>query len=420
MKVFFHVDLDAFYASVEVLDHPEHRGKPVIVGALPGHRGVVSSCSYEARRFGVRSAMPISQAYRRCPQGVFLPVRMARYLSRSQEVMRILRGYTPELRQLSIDEALMDMSGTRRLFGPPADAARRIKQQVSSETGLTLSIGVAPNKYLAKLASERSKPDGLLEISPGEEIAFLDGLELKDLWGLGARTLERLESLGVTTIRGLRALTKERLGSMMGSASGHYLYEACRGTDPGIYSDTPKSHSASSEVTFEEDVDDPETLRRMLLELSEELMSRLIREQARSATVVLKLRFHDFTTTTAQRKLGRWIASSTEMLATAEGLLRERWDGKTPVRLIGIGAANVVAAVRETQGELFEDPSQKQRKVEEAVASLRESMGGIRITRASLLEPGKEPREGRGGRGGSAGTGGRGGHGGADRPDGGT
>jgi DNA polymerase-4 len=186
MKVFFHVDLDAFYASVEVLDHPEHRGKPVIVGALPGHRGVVSSCSYEARRFGVRSAMPISQAFRRCPQGVFLPVRMARYLSRSQEVMRILRGYTPELRQLSIDEALMDMSGTRRLFGPPADAARRIKQQVSSETGLTLSIGVAPNKYLAKLASERSKPDGLLEISPGEEIAFLDGLELKDLGGLGA------------------------------------------------------------------------------------------------------------------------------------------------------------------------------------------------------------------------------------------
>ena len=127
MKVFFHVDLDAFCASVEVLDHPEHKGKAVIVGALPGHRGVVSSCSYEARRFGVRSAMPISDAWRRCPQGVFLPVRMSRYLSRSQEVMRILRAYTPELRQLSIDEALMDMSGTRRLFGPPADAARRIK-----------------------------------------------------------------------------------------------------------------------------------------------------------------------------------------------------------------------------------------------------------------------------------------------------
>jgi len=395
MKVFFHVDLDAFYASVEVQDHPAHQGKPVIVGALPGHRGVVSSCSYEARRFGIRSAMPISQAHRRCPQGVFLPVRMSRYLSRSEEVMRILRAYTPELRQLSIDEALMDMSGTRRLFGPPAEAARRIKRQVSSETGLTLSIGIAPNKYLAKLASERSKPDGLLEISPGGELAFLDGLELKDLWGLGARTLERLQGLGVSSIRRLRELPRERLGAMMGEASGHYLYRACRGIDPGIYSDTPKSHSASSEVTFEQDVEDPVTLRRMLLELSEELMNRLIREHARSATVVLKLRFHDFTTTTAQRKLGGWIASSTEMLRTAESLLRERWDGKTPVRLIGIGAANVESAAPETQGELFEDPSQKQRKVEEAVASLRESMAGIRITRASLLEPGKTPPGGR-------------------------
>ena len=387
MRVFFHVDLDAFYAAVEILDRPELKGKPVIVGALPGHRGVVSSCSYEARRFGVRSAMPISQALRRCPQGVYLPVRMERYLAHSEAVMGILRSYTPELRQISIDEAFMDMSGTERLFGPPLVAGGRIKRRVFSETGLTLSIGIAPNKYLAKLASERSKPDGLLMIAPGEEIPFLDGLTLKDLWGVGERTLQRLRELDVTSIAALREIPENRLCSLMGDASGRYLYRACRGTDPGIYPASPKSHSISTEVTFEQDVESADTLRRVLLELSQELMSRLIRERLKSNTVVLKLRFYDFTTTTAQKNLGHWIASSDQLLQTAERLLHERWNGKVPVRLIGIGAANVVTPGQEIQGELFDDPSQKQRKVEETVTALRESISGLKITRASLLNP---------------------------------
>ena len=166
-KVFFHVDLDAFYASVEVLDRPELKGKPVIVGALPGRRGVISSCSYEARRFGVRSAMPISQAYRRCPNGIYLPMRMRRYLECSQAVMGLLASYTPEFQQISIDEAFLDMSGTERLLGESLQVARSIKERVRCETGLTLSIGVAPNRYLAKLASEFCKPDGLYRVAPG-------------------------------------------------------------------------------------------------------------------------------------------------------------------------------------------------------------------------------------------------------------
>ncbi|MBN1837160.1 MAG: DNA polymerase IV [Spirochaetales bacterium] len=388
MKLFFHVDLDAFYASVEVLDDPALQGRPVIVGARPGHRGVVSSCSYEARRFGVRSAMPISQAQRRCPDAVFLPVRMRRYLAESEAVMGILGGYTPELQQISIDEAFMDMTGTRRLFGPPQEAGRRVKEDVRRSTGLTLSIGIAPNRYLAKLASERSKPDGLLEVRPGEEVPFLDGLELEDLWGVGARTLARLRELGLGSVGEVRALSEQALCARMGDAGGRYLSRAVRGLDPGIHPGSPKSRSASSEVTFEEDVDSIQVLQRVLLELAQELMQRLIREKLRSDTVVLKLRYFDFTTTTAQRKLGHWIASSEEMLQTALRLLRERWDAATPVRLIGIGAADLVPP-GEVQGELFEDSSDKRRKVEEAVTALKESMAGVKITRASLLEGGR-------------------------------
>jgi DNA polymerase-4 len=389
VKVYFHVDLDAFYASVEVLDNPELAGKPIVVGARPGHRGVVSSCSYEARRFGIRSAMPISEAQRRCPGAVFLPVRMSRYLTQSEAVMAVLGSYTPELRQISIDEASMDMSGTERLFGPPLEAGRRIKGEVLERTGLTLSIGIAPNRYLAKLASERSKPDGLLLVAPGDEAAFLDGLSLKDLWGVGKRTLERLAGLGLATIPQLRALSEGQACARLGEASGRYLYRAVRGLDPGIYPTSPKSHSVSSETTFEEDVDDPAVLKRVLLELAEGLTQRLIREKLKADTVVLKLRYFDFTTTTAQKKLGRGLSSSEELLETALRLLDSRWDRSTPIRLIGVGAAGAASPRREVQGELFQEPSSRQRKVEETISELRESISGLKITRASLLESGR-------------------------------
>jgi DNA polymerase-4 len=211
MNVIFHVDLDAFYASVEQIDNPSLQGKAVIVGALPGHRGVVSSCSYEARRFGVRSAMPVSQAARRCPQGVFVPVRMKRYLEVSQAVMRILERFSPDFRQISIDEAFMDMSGTQRLYGAPLATGKTVKEKVRRQTGLTLSIGIAANRYLAKLASEHSKPDGLHFVQPGEEISFLDGLSLGNLWGVGEKTRERLLELNITSVQGLREYPKDIL-----------------------------------------------------------------------------------------------------------------------------------------------------------------------------------------------------------------
>jgi DNA polymerase-4 len=394
MRIIFHVDLDAFYASVEQIDNPGLRGKPLIVGALPGHRGVVSSCSYEARAFGVRSAMPISEAYRRCPKGTFLPVRMGRYLELSRWVMKILESFTPEFRQISVDEAFMDMTGTGRLYGPPLDAGRCVKQRVKSETGLTLSIGIAPNHYLAKIASEYSKPDGLHFVQPGEETAFLDGLPLAELWGVGQKTRERLLELNIPSIPALRSFPLDILCSMMGEASGRYLYKACRGQDPGAFAATPKSHSISSETTFERDIENADTLKRTILELSQQIMHRLLTENLRTNTVVLKLRFYDFATTTVQKTVKHWIGSSDEVYKLALELLAQRWNGSVPVRLVGVGTANVAAPGQAIQGELFAEELDKNRRVEEAVSRLRQKLNGVRLTRASLIqEPGSRSDE---------------------------
>ena len=386
MDVIFHVDLDAFYASVEKHDNPELQDKAVIVGALPGHRGVVSSCSYEARKFGVRSAMPVSEALRRCPTGIFVPVRMSRYLEVSRTVMRILESFTPEFRQISIDEAFMDMSGTERLYGCPLAAGNRIKDQVQTQTGLSLSIGIAANHYLAKLASEYCKPDGLYFVQPGQEIAFLDRLTLGNLWGVGEKTRQRLAELNITSIQALRDVALDILCSMMGEASGRYLYKACRGEDPGVFLSAAKSHSISSEMTFERDVKNADTLKRSLLELSQQVMHRLLTADLRTNTVVLKLRFFDFATTTARKTVKHWITSSDEIYGLALDLLGQRWNGSTPVRLIGVGTANVVAQGQAIQGELFAEELDKRRKVEEAVTRLRQKMKGIKLTKASLID----------------------------------
>jgi DNA polymerase-4 len=384
-KVFFHVDLDAFFASVEIRDNPQLDGKPVIVGALPGHRGVVSACSYEARKYGVRSAMPISQAFRRCPQGVYLVPRMERYLECSEQVMAILEQYTPELQRISIDEAFLDMSGTERLLGPALEVARGLKKRVREEAGLTLSIGIAPNKYLAKLASEAGKPDGLRQVLPGGEIAFLDSLPLSKLWGVGEKTRQRLQELNITDIPQLRAVPDGILRASMGEASSRYLHDAVRGLDPGIYSPTPRSRSVSNETTFETDQKSGEAVRRTLLELSEQVMYRLMREGLKSNTVVLKLRFHDFTTTHAQRTVRHWLTSSDEVYRLALELLALRWNGSTPIRLVGVGTDNVVGREEAVQQELFEDESSRKRKVEEAVTRIREKMEGVQLTKASLM-----------------------------------
>lgn len=388
--VFLHVDMDAFYASVEQHDTPECRGKPVVVGARPGHRGVVSACSYEAREFGVHSAMPVSQAYRLCPQGIFLPVRMARYQEVSRTIMEILAQFTPTLQQMSVDEAFLDLTGTERLLGPPVETARRIKRQVREQTGLTISVGVAPSKYLAKLASDRDKPDGLCVVQPGTEADFVAGLPLKALWGVGRRTLAELNALGIRTVTELRECSRACLIQYFGQAAAAYLHTVSRGIDPGLYAEHARSHSISGERTFETDVRSVEAIERTLLEIAQTCMYRLMDEQARSRTVTAKLRLSDFTTFTQRRTLDHDVVSADELFAVAKGLLFARWDRSTAVRLIGCGLGNVLSGTPEAQQELFDDGADRRRRAEAAVFKLRKK--GLDIQKARLLKPGG-PRE---------------------------
>ena len=383
--VFFHVDLDAFYASVEQAERPELIGKPVIIGALPGHRGVVSACSYEARKFGIHSAMPISQAYRRCKHGVYLIPRMRRYQEISSEIMNLLRRYSPSVHQISIDEATLDMTGTERLFGPPEHIAGEIKASVKETFGLTLSIGIAPNRYLSKLASEAEKPDGLCRVVAGKEEQFLDGLELHDLWGLGQKGLDRLEELNITSVSALRSYPESVLQTMVGKAAGSYFHRICRGSDPGIYTQEPKSRSISSETTFEHDTRDRELLNRVLLDLSHQVMFRLLDEGYRSNTIQTKLRFSDFTTTTSRRTIAHHVASAEEIHEIALDLLHKRWGGGELVRLVGVGLSGLQRETEPDQETLFEDTFDRKKRVEKTVLEIHKKSKSTKIVKASLL-----------------------------------
>jgi DNA polymerase-4 len=385
-SVFFHIDLDAFYASVERLDNPMLKDKPVIVGARPGTRGVVSACSYEARKFGIHSAMPISEAYRKCPNGIFLPVRMTRYLEISEQIMKILQSLTPDFQQISVDEAFCDFTGTERLYGPPRELGSEIKKTIKLQIGLPLTIGIAPNKYLAKLATNFGKPDGLYMIEPGTEEEFLDKLSLKNLWGVGEKTLERLSELNITSIVNLRKYPLKILTSMLGEGMGSFLYNAVRGSSPDIFSGEPKSHSISNEVTFEYDRKDHEGLLNVILELSHQVIHRLLDQKAQSKTVAVKIRYIDFTTVTAQSSSRHWVSSTEELFSRAKKLFNEKWDGHTPIRLIGVGLSNVTVGEITEQQELFTDDLYKRKKVEEAVFAIKSKMGDVKITKASLMK----------------------------------
>jgi DNA polymerase-4 len=382
MKTFFHVDIDAFFAAVELIDDPSLAGRPIIVGASPGHRGVVSTCSYEARKFGVRSAMPISEAARRCPSAVFLPVRMARYAEFSTRVMGLLGAFTPDLIRVSIDEASLDMTGTGRIWGAPEAAARKLKKRVQSETGLSVSVGVASNRYIAKLAAGFRKPDGLVLVPEGEEADFMATLELKDLWGAGAKTRERFDELGIRSVQDLRSLSEGMLSSLFGKAGGDFLYKVCRGIDPGIYSSEPKSRSMSTETTFDRDVTDMETLECVLLGMSMELSLRMYEAGQSSRCLALKLRYEDFETLGVRQTMDGPFLNADGIFDAARLLLGKRWNGR-PIRLIGIGLCALEDGIGR-QALLFEPEDARVSKVEKAAFDAgRKGLG--KITRASLL-----------------------------------
>ena len=309
MRTILHADLDAFYASVEVLDDPSLRGKPVIVGGDPNARGVVSAASYEARAFGVHSAMPLRTAHRLCPTGVFLPGRFDRYRELSRQVMRIFASYTPLVEPISLDEAFMDVTASRAVFGDGETIARSLKDRVLDEAGLVVSVGVATNKLCAKVASDLRKPDALVVVPPGGEAAFLAPLPVTRLWGVGAKTRQTLADYGVATIGQLAALPEGTLRRRFG-IHGAELRLRALGVDPSRVSSGQAPKSIGHELTFNHDVTDPARLEATLLDLAESVASRLRNHHMAAGAVQLKLRYEGFDTITRQAPLGHQVRDS--------------------------------------------------------------------------------------------------------------
>lgn len=387
---FFHMDIDAFFASVEQLDNPSLRGKPVIVGGT-GPRSVASTCSYEARVFGVHSAMPMAQALRLCPQAIVRPPNMKRYSSISRTIMGICRNYSPDVQQISVDEAFLDMTGTRKLLGIPREAAKRMKKEISDITGLTVSVGIGPSRFIAKMASDYDKPDGLCRVSPGKEQLFIDAVGLGKLWGIGAKTRENLTRHKIHDTKTLRTYDMKRLQALFGVSQGEYLYKVCRGVDPGIFSQEAKSHSISSEMTFSTDVTDTEVLHYYLLQMSHEVMFRALDEHVMARTVSIKLRTPDFVTVSAQKTPLEPIYSGEQVFALARELLGQKRRPDSPVRLLGVGLGQVYSGDAPQQEELFDSDFKKKRKLEQTVLDINRK--GASVIKASLLEEPVSPEK---------------------------
>ena len=386
MSVFLHVDLDAFFASVEQLDHPEWKGLPVIVGGLPAQRrGVVSAASYEARAFGIRSAMSLFQAARLCPEAIYVRPRMRRYHEKSEEIMDILRNYSPDIRQISVDEAFVDLSGTERLFGDPEQTALKMKREIFEQSGLTVSIGMASTKYVAKNASEINKPNGFFRVKEGFEKDFMLSLPLEKVWGIGSKTLKKLNSAGIMTSKSVYEKSKELLMNLFGRAAGSFLYNAVRGLEFEGFDRETKSRSLSAEKTYSFDLTDRYAIETAILELCHTVLFRMRKENVRSKTAALKIRYEDFTTVSAQETSNRYISSTEDLFERVRKLSKKKLQNGKGVRLLGVSLQNAECEGTPVQGELFDFGEEKKRKVEDAIFKTQTKHPQIKIVKARLL-----------------------------------
>jgi DNA polymerase-4 len=376
-----HVDMDEFFAAVEKLDHPEYRGRPLLIGGDPRGRGVVSTASYEAREFGCHSAQPMSVAVRLCPQAIVLPVRGSRYAEKSEEVFAVLHRFTPAVEPLSIDEAFLDLTGTQRLLGPAQEVARRIKAEVKADTGLTASVGLAPNKFLAKLASDLHKPDGLTIITPDNVHVTLDPLPIRKLWGVGPATEEQFERIGVRTIGQLRQLPLKDLVEVFGS-SGEHFHNLARGIDDRPVTPDSQAKSIGQETTFAQDLADRDAVLAVLLGQAEQVAARCRKHGLTARKVTVKIRYGDFKTITRSATLAEPTDLTDEIWAAARRLFAEWAAGSfKPVRLIGVTAGGLSSAGR-GQGMLFGDAGrQRAGRLDDAVDRITERFGKRAIGR---------------------------------------
>jgi DNA polymerase-4 len=379
-----HCDMDAFYAAVEQRDHAHLRGKPVIIGGDPHSRGVVSTCSYEARRYGVHSAMSLARAYQLCPEGIFIPVDMPHYIEVSQQIMTIFYTYTPAVEILSIDEAFLDVAGCERIFGPATEIGINLKTRIKKELGLTASVGVSYNKFLAKLGSDLNKPDGYTVIPPENTQEILAPLPIRSIWGMGPKTSQQFERLGIRTIGDLQNTPEDVLIKHFKDAGKHF-YLLAHGIDERPLETDRHRKSLGREYTFASDVDQQEVLEQLLYAFTDELSYRLRRAEMKTATVSIKLRYKDFKTITRSQSISPTDLRS-KVAEIAVVLLDKAYDKKTPVRLIGLSLENLVARNTLIQDSLFADKTdEKSEKLDLVLDSMRTRFGKGAIKRAGNL-----------------------------------
>ncbi|MCE5231297.1 DNA polymerase IV [bacterium] len=381
MRAILHIDMDAFFASVEVLDRPELRGRPVIVGDTPEGRGVVAAASYEARRFGVHSAMSAAQARRLCPGGVFIRPRHRRYSEISKKIVTIFRDYTPLVETISLDEAFLDVTASQKLFGTAVEIGRAIKKRIKDEIGLTASVGVAPNKFLAKIASDLEKPNGFVVIEPGTEAARLATLNVNRLWGVGPVMDRELGRLGIRLVGDILKTDPKRLERRFGMESARALIDLARGLDdrPVVPDSAPKS--ISEETTFERDIGDSARLVEILDGLADEVARRMRRQGYRARTVHLKARYPDFTTPTRSLTLPSPTASTVAIRKAARELFEQKLGrAGRALRLIGVGVSGLVPE-DEGQLELFREGDDRAEKIDHLIDRIQKKHGDDSIRR---------------------------------------
>jgi DNA polymerase-4 len=393
MRAILHIDMDAFYASVEEQDRPELKGKPLIVGGTSG-RGVVAAASYAVRRFGVRSAMPMREALRRCPEAICVPPRMARYKEVSERVFAIFREFTPIVEGLSLDEAFLDVTASQQLLGSAESIGGEIRRRIRAQTGLTASVGIAPNKLLAKIASDLNKPDGMCRIGADNVRDILDGLPIEKLFGVGPKTLPAAQAAGIRSFGDLRLAGDEALWRAFGKHGKSMRERAC-GLDDRPVEPNREEKSISAEETFATDIRGVAPLALQLLRLADRAASRLRAQKLSTGRVSVKIRRSDFSTYTRQRALGRPTQDTAVVSAVAQALL-EQWLATQPdaaVRLLGVGVSDLQTSM---QADLFAGGSAQGSRLDTAVDGIRARFGAGILTRASLL-PGTPSRSGSGG-----------------------
>ena len=386
-----HIDMDAFYASVSLRDRPELHGTPVIVGG-GGNRGVVLSATYEARALGIHSSMPMSRARRTAPQATVLEPDHRAYAEVSRNVMALFESITPLVEPLSLDEAFLDVSGALRRLGTPTAIAELLRARIADEQQITCSVGVATTKFVAKLASTRAKPDGLLVVPADKVIAFLHPLPVGALWGVGEKTEEHLTRLGLRTVGDIANTPLATLRRALGQAGGTHLYELSWGRDPRSVSPHEPEKSVGNEQTFEHDIDDPEVIHAHLLQLSDQVAARLRAAGYVGRTVCVKVRFADFSTITRSRTLSRSTDVGKELYDTVRGLYDGLGLQRVRIRLVGVRVEGLADAHDAPHQLLLGEPDNGRREAEVAVDALRARFGSAAVRPARLVDPNRRSR----------------------------